>query len=280
MFARISNSWQLVKASAEVLRADKELIVFPIISMIGVVIVTATFAIPMFLTGIIDTVTGEGGEALGIVVAFLFYVVQYCVIFFANTALVGAAMIRLEGGDPTVSDGFSIASRRITAIVGYALISATVGMILRALSERAGLLGKIVSSLIGLAWNLATYLVVPVLVVEEVGPLDAIKRSAQLLKRTWGEQVVGNLSIGLVFFLIGFVVVAIGIPILVVAAGTGSAVVIGLVVLLFVLALATVGLLGATLNGIYSAAVYRYAVEGDTGGYFSGELVQSAFRRK
>jgi hypothetical protein len=280
MFARISNSWQLVQASAAVLRADKELVVFPIISMIGVLIVTATFAVPMFLAGIVDAVTEEGGTALGIVVAFLFYVVQYCVVFFANTALVGAAMIRLDGGDPTVSDGFRIASRRIGAIVGYALLSATVGMILRALSERGGLLGQIASSLIGLAWNLATYLVVPVLVVEEIGPIDAVKRSAQLLKKTWGEQIVGNFSIGLVFGLIGFLVFLLGLPIIVVAVGTDSAVIIGLVILLFVLALVTLGVLSSTLSGIYSAAVYRYAVEGDTGGYFSAELVQSTFRRK
>jgi hypothetical protein len=280
MFTRISNSWALVKASAEVLRADKELIVFPILSMIGVLIVMATFAIPMFLAGAFETVTEEGGQALGIVVGFLFYVVQYCVIFFANTALVGAAMIRLEGGDPTVSDGFRIASRHIVEIVGYALIAATVGMVLRALSERGGILGRIVSSLIGLAWNLATFLVVPVLVVEEVGPVDAVKRSAQLLKRTWGEQIVGNLSIGLVFFLIGFVVALIGIPIVVVAVGTGSALLIGLAVLLLVLALVTVGLLSSTLSGIYAAAVYRYAVEADTGGYFNADLVQGAFRPK
>lgn len=280
MFTRISNSWALVKASAEVLRADKELILFPLVSMIGVLIVTATFAIPMFLSGAFETVTEEGGQALGVVVGFLFYVVQYCVIFFANTALVGAAMIRLEGGDPTVSDGFRIASQHIAEIVGYALISATVGMVLRALSERGGTLGRIVSSLIGLAWNLATFLVVPVLVVEKVGPVDAVKRSAQLLKRTWGEQFVGNLSIGLVFFLIGIVVALIGIPIVVVALGTGSAVLVGLTVLLLVLALISVGLVSSTLSGIYAAAVYRYAVEADTGGYFSTDLVQGAFRPK
>ncbi len=280
MFARISNSWQLVKASASVLRADKELIVFPIISMIGVLIVTATFAIPAILAGMLETVTEEGGQALGVVVAFLFYVVQYCVIFYANTALVGAAMIRLEGGDPTVSDGFRIASQRIGRIVGYALIAATVGMILRALSERGGLLGNIVSGLIGLAWNLATFLVVPVLVVEDVGPIDAVKRSAGLLKKTWGEQFVGNFSIGMIFFIIGLIVCLLGMPIIVVAAMADSIIVTGLVILLFVLVLVTLGVLNATLSGIYSAAVYRYAMAGDTSGYFDEELVQNAFRRK
>ncbi len=279
MFARVSNSWQLVKASAEVLRADKELIVFPIISMIGVLIVTATFALPMLLLGFIDTVSQQGGQIAGFVVAFLFYVVQYCVIFFANTALVGATMIRLDGGDPTVSDGFRVASQRIGVILGYALIAATVGMILRVLSERGGMLGKIVSSFVGLAWNVATYLVVPILAVEQIGPIDAVKRSAQLLKKTWGEQVIGNFSIGLIFGLIGLGVFLAGIPIVIMAAATGSTMLVALAILFLVLALITVGLISSTLSGIYSAAVYRYAVQGETGGYFDAELVQSTFRQ-
>jgi len=171
MFRRLSNSWELVKASAAVLRSDKELVVFPIVSAIGVLIVTATFAVPLFLAGLFDQMytDGHGLQPLGMLVAFLFYLVQYFVIFFANTALVGAAMIRLDGGDPTVGDGFRIAMRRAGPILGYALISATVGLILRTIAERAGILGRLVISLIGLAWNLATYLVVPVLAAEDVG---------------------------------------------------------------------------------------------------------------
>ena len=183
MFAKIRNSWALIKASAAVLRADKELIIFPIVSSIGVLVVMASFAVPMMLTGFFDTLFKGGPQIPGYVVGFLFYVVQYFVIIFANSALVGAAMIRLRGGDPTVGDGFRIAMKHIGAILGYVLLSATVGMILRWLSERGKIMGRLVSSLGGLAWNLATYLVVPVLVVEDVGPMEAIKQSANLLKR-------------------------------------------------------------------------------------------------
>ncbi len=172
MFTRLSNSWELLKASARVLMADKELVVFPIISTIGVLLVTLTFALPMFFSNLFDNVfLGGRVEALGFVVAFLFYVVQYTVIFFANTALVGAALIRLRGGDPTVSDGFRIAASRMGPIIGYALIAATVGMILRAISKRSSGIGRLLVSLVGFAWNVATYLVVPVLAVENVGPI-------------------------------------------------------------------------------------------------------------
>ncbi len=101
-------------------------------------------------------------------------------------------MIRLRGGDPTVDDGFRIALKHVGPILGYAFVAATVGMILRWLSERSGTLGRIVVSLVGIAWNVTTYLTVPVLVMEEVGPIEAIKRSASLLKKSWGEQIVDN----------------------------------------------------------------------------------------
>jgi Family of unknown function (DUF6159) len=282
MFQRLSNSWELVKASAAVLRSDKELVVFPIISAVGTLIVTATFAIPLFLAGLFDRmyVDGRGFQPLGMLIAFMFYLVQYFVIFFANTALVGAALIRLQGGDPTVRDGFQIALRRAGPILGYAFIAATVGMILRAIAERAGFIGRIVISLIGLAWSLATYLVVPVLAVEDVGPVDAIKRSVELLKRTWGEQIVGNAGLGLVFGLISFGVILVGVPLIVLAATSQSLALLVLAIVVLVLALLALGIISSTLSGIYTAAVYRYAATGEVGGSFRPELVQAAFRPK
>jgi len=278
MFTRIQNSWTLIKASAAVLRADKELVVFPIVSAIGVLVVTVSFALPTILAGFLDTLLEGQAQILGFAVGFLFYVVQYTVIIFANSALVGAAMIRLRGGDPTVGDGFRVAMKHIGAILGYALISATVGMILRWLSERGKTVGRITSSIVGLAWNLATYLVVPVLVVEGVGPVEAIKRSGNLLKKTWGEQIVGNFSIGLVFGLLAVLLIILGIPIFILVASTHSPVLIALTALLFVLMFVFMGLISSTLNGIYVAAVYRYAAEGEASGFFSAEMVQEAFR--
>ena len=280
MFEKIGNSWALIKASAAVLRADKELIVFPIVSAIGVLVVTISFAFPMLLAGFFDALLEGQSQAFGFVVGFVFYVVQYTVIIFANSALVGAAMIRLRGGDPTVGDGFRIAMQHIGSILVYALISATAGMVLRWVSERGKTVGRIVSSIVGMAWNLATYLVIPVLVVEGVDPVTAIKRSASLLKQTWGEQIAGNFGIGAVFGLLTFGVIILGIPAIVLAVSTGSVTLIALTILAFVLVLVFMGLVSSTLNGIYVAAVYRYAAEGEASGFFSEEMVREAFRLK
>ncbi len=280
MFERIANSWELVKASAGVLCADKELVIFPILSSLGVLIVMVSFALPAAFAGLFDAVADGRQQVLGLVVAFLFYLVQYFIIIFANSALVGAAMIRLQGGDPTVGDGLRIASSRVGSILGYALISATVGMVLRSLSERGRGVGRIAGSILGLAWSVVTYLVIPVLVAEDAGPVDAIRRSGRLLKKTWGEQIVGSYSIGLVFGLISLAVLLLAVPVAFLAVNVGSVALLVAAVLFFVLVLAILGVISSTLSGIYSAAVYRYSVTGETGSFFRQGLVQHAFRPK
>lgn len=280
MFQRFSNSWELVKASWAVLRADKELLIFPIISAIASLFVVATFAVPTVLAGFFDNAMVGDVGVFSFLIAFLFYIVLYFVTFFFNTALVGAAMIRLQGGDPTVRDGLRIAWEHVGPILGYAAISATVGMVLRALSEKAGILGRIVISLIGFVWNIATFLVVPVLVMEKVGPVDGIKRSAELLKRTWGEQIVGNFGIGTIFGLISFLVVLVGIGGIVLGAVVGSPWIIGLMIALMVFTLIGLGLLSSALSGVFTAAVYRYATTGETSSYFDPMLIKGSFKPK
>ena len=210
MFARLSRSWALVKASASVLNQDKELLVFPMVSMGALAIVVLAFALPVFGMGMLDGLTGgqNAGVQAGVyLVAFLFYFSQYLVIFYFNTALVGAAMIRLDGGNPTLGDGLRIATSRLGTIVGYALISATVGVVLRAIQERVGFVGKIIVGLLGVGWAIATYLVVPVLAAQKIGPIEAIKESAGLLRKTWGENLIGQAGLGLAFALIFFGVI-------------------------------------------------------------------------
>lgn len=280
MFERFSRSWTLVKASASVLMQDKELLVFPLVSGLATLVVLACFALPMLGLGALDGLSGRGeGKAFTVgfyFVVFLFYLCQYFVIFFFNSALVGAAMIRLDGGDPTVADGLRIAASRAGAILGYAFIAATVGMILRAIQERVGIIGKIIVGLIGFGWTLATFLVVPVLVAKDVGPVEAVKESAALLKETWGENVIGQGGIGLAFGFIQFLVVMVGIALVVLMVFTKSIALIVAAIVVAVTAVLLTTLVQAALSGIYSAALYRYATTKEgTAGFDSGTLRQA-----
>ena len=126
---------------------------------------------------------------------------------------VACAVIRMEGGDPTVSDGLRAAGARLSLIAGWALIQATVGLVLRVIEDRSERLGQIIASLLGMAWTVTSFLVIPILVIEDKGPFAALEESAALLKKTWGEQLIGNFSFGLVFFLLSvpaFIVIALG----------------------------------------------------------------------
>ena len=293
MFGR---SFELVKASYTVLRQDKELLVFPFLSTLGLIIVTILFMIPMAATGIFEaastTTTAADGTTettitnaqaiTAFIFLFLFYLVTYTVIIFSNTALIGAALMRLRGEDPTVADGFRIARERMGAIIGYAAISATVGMILQAIrGDGDNIVAQIAASIIGTAWNLITFLVVPVLVIENVGPIEAIKRSGTLLKRTWGENVVATFGMGIVQLLAMLAVGAVvGLPMYLIASAIGSTFVTVIAVAIVVIALAAVALFFSALNGIFQAALYNYATEGDAGEFFPTNMVEGAFQHK
>src|SRR5690606_6126674 len=281
MFDKLSRSVALLRASLAVLRADKELLVFPLCSTIASLLVVASFALPLVASGALESLdAGESPGAGTVLIAFLFYLTQYFVIFFFNTALVGAAMIRLDGGDPTVSDGFRIAFSRVSAILGYAAIAATVGLILRIIEERAGFIGRWIAGLLGVAVTVATFLAVPIRVSRGVGPSEAVKESAVLLKKTWGENIAGNVGLGLAFALAYFLAIAGAFVLFYLVAGSGSGMLIGFVLAMAAIAIGGLARMHAALQGIYSAALYRCASGGGVDGPFSSELLQSAFRPK
>ena len=273
MFDRFSRSWELAKASASVLQSDKELLVFPLMSGLAALVVMATFVVPIYTFRLFEHGIGVGGAFFG----FLFYFCSYAVAFFFNSALVAAALIRLEGGDPTVADGLAAARARLVPILGYAAIAATVGMLLQGLRGKDNnVIVRMIGAGLGLAWTLSTFLVVPVLVSENVGPIDAIHRSLGLLKRTWGENAIGNAGLGLVFGLVFFAAIAVG-ALLVIGSASVSIKLAFVVGALVALALVLLGIVQSALSSVYAAALYRYATVGEAPAGFEGTAIATAF---
>lgn len=284
MAGKFARSWALMKASAAMLRSDKALLTFPLLSGLCSLVVAASFLIPVALAVLADGAHLEGQahrwSMATYLVLFAFYLVQYFVIVFFNTALAGCALKHLRGEPTSLSDGLAIARSRWASILGYALIAATVGLFLRALQERLGLIGRLVVGLLGLAWTVATFLVVPVLASQDVGPVDAVKRSVELLKRTWGENLIGKGGIGAAFGLLMFGVLALGGVFAFVSATHGWMALLVADLVLAGLAVLGLALVQAALSGIYSAALYRYATEGHPPAGFDGVLLREAFQRK
>jgi Family of unknown function (DUF6159) len=267
---RISRSFRLLGASWEVLKADKELLVLPVISFLAIAVATAVFGAVAWAGGL-----GSERESLApldYVLLFVLYFVTYFIAIFFNAAVVGAATIRLQGGDPTLRDGLRLASSKTGKIAGWAAISATVGLILHALEERFGWLGDIVVALIGAAWSAITFFVVPVLLYEPAGVIEGVKRSASIFKQRWGETFVGSGAIGLATFLLALPIaaMAVGLGALYLPVGIGFG----------VLALGLLVAVSSAMSGVYNAALYRYATTGEAAGPFEPQDLQGAFRPK
>lgn len=281
---KFARSWELMKASAEVLRSDKSLLVFPLLSGLCSLVVMASFLIPVAAMTIEGSRLGveykHGLSTASWTLLFAFYLVQYFVIIFFNTALAGVALKRLRGEQAGVSEGLALAGSRFGAILGYALIAATVGLLLRMVQERLGLIGRFIVGLVGLAWTVATFLVVPVLAGEGIGPVDAVKRSVELLRRTWGENLIGNAGLSVVFGLIGFLLALASVALVIGAFATQSVVAGVTAIAIVVLAFIVLALVQSSLQGIYAAALYRYAEEGEAGAGFPPALLEQAFRTK
>ncbi|TVP95740.1 MAG: hypothetical protein EA381_18190 [Planctomycetaceae bacterium] len=283
MFQRLSNGWQLTQQSWTILRGDVKLLLFPLVSGIACLVVLASFAIPLIGSGYAGQLFEADGaevdrraQVIGYVGLFAFYFVNYLVIVFFNSALVACAIIRFKGGEPTLGDGFATAVSCLPQIFGWAFTAATVGVLLKVIESVSDRLGQVVTSLLGIGWSMVTYFIVPVIVVERLGPVAAIGRSGAVLKRTWGESFAANFGVGLITFLASLVAI---IPVVVgvFALTSGQAILGGIAIALGVCGLLAVSLISSALKAILVAALYLYAAEGSVPGQFDERIFRDAF---
>jgi hypothetical protein len=268
---RFQNSIALAKASFAVLREDKKLALLPLISGVVTLIVAASFLIPSALVAHDSATGGYDAKPVTILLALLGYIACAFVVVLFNSALVYAADAKLHGVTVSIGDAVRFAWSRAHILLPWALVSATVSIALRAVRERGGIFGAIVGAIAGIAWSLVTFLVLPVLVVEGLGPFKAVKRSAELFKRAWGEQVISNAGIGLIALFAILAGAVVMLPFLLIG---GPAIIVG--VALFVVWVIAVSLVASALTGILQIALYRYATEGQVPGWDNTSL-QDAF---
>jgi hypothetical protein len=277
MFEKISTSWALARSSWNVLMSNKSLILFPVISGAVSLLVLVSFVAPVLLVEPYRQMFTDR-HPLALIPIFLFYLVSYFVIIFFNSALVSCALVHFNGQQATVGDGLNAALNRVPQIFAWALVSATVGMILKGIESTNEKVGQFISALLGTAWTIMTYFVVPVLVVEKLGPIAAVSRSIEIMKKTWGESLVGGIGIGLFSFLLalpGIVLFFLALSLL----GTAQALGLALVVLALLYFLAW-GAMTAALKGVYLSALYQYAANKRVPEGFDSYTIEHAFQRK
>ncbi len=283
MIEKFDRAWALGGACWNALLLDKEMLLFPIMSTLALLAAIGGSVAPLWASGTLDTIM-EGFQANPdsindpwvMAVAFGFYFVSYFIMIFFNTALVTCAMIRFAGGDPTVMDGLRSSMRNLHKIFAWALFAASIGFLLNMLANRLKGVGKFLSSLLGAAWAIATYFVVPVLVLEDVGPIGAVRRSVSTVRKTWGESLIAHVGlsalqiigiIGAAPMFLGGIFVVDEQPLL--ASGLWGAAIAWIIITSLVL---------TTLGAILKAALYIYAIEGTVPENFDSAMIRDAFR--
>ncbi|MDH4186527.1 MAG: DUF6159 family protein [Nitrospira sp.] len=278
---RIARTQAIMGAAWQILREDKTLLLLPVASSACLMLLMASFAVPTIL-GVLTGTSVSGASSLpeswSSVGMFLLYVVMYGIVIFFNAALASCVLRKLEGRQMTILDGLREALSCSPQIFGWALVSATIGVILKTIERRSGFIGNIMASMLGLAWSVATFLVVPVLVAERKGPIEAVQDSVQLLRKAWGEDLLAGLGFGLLYFFwaipgaFAFVIGAGMIP-------THPNFAIG-VMILSILYFPLLGLVLSTMSIIFDVVLYRYASTGTITPGFDRELLQTSFASK
>lgn len=257
MLSRFKRSWYLFRASLHVLNQDRELLVFPLLSGLATLTIIASFVLPL-LWATSESVVDSSFSGLTVYAGlFVFYLASYTITYYFNTAVVSCAIYRMKGGNPDLKGGFRAATAHIKHIIGWAMVSAVVGVILKHIQSKNNFLSSMVASIAGVAWSVASYLVIPIMVMEKMGPIDALKESGRLVRKTWGEQVVGNIGFGVFFSLILLPMFVI-IPMLV---AYDNVIWYFMGVSVLVIYITLVSLIHSTLLSIFQAALYLYARE-------------------
>lgn len=273
----------IVDASWSMLKKDKEMLLFPVLSFFTTMIAVAIlFTIYLYTVagGDMDTLRALSDENVdrsssGAELAFLsvFYVVTYFIATFFEAGVVAIADARIKGRDLAFSDGMHAASSKVGKLFVWSAVNATAGVILRVLADRSKLFGRIVVSLLGAAWSILTYFILPVLMLEEKSIKESLARSGESIKKTWGETVIVNVGVGLFVFVLALA----GLALLIGALLTGSGLVVLFAGILFLVYMIGLTLISSTLGVIFKVVLYEYATNGTLPEAFPEEVIRYAF---
>jgi Family of unknown function (DUF6159) len=264
---RLRRGWHLAKESLVVVRSDAALIVLVVLGLV----LAALVALPALLAAAVVS-DGDEPSAIAWILLGLGLYLGYAATIFFGVAVVHAAGRVLDGEDATVGEAVRFAFGRFGPILGWSLVGAVVQLLLALLRSRGGLAGQILAGFGGAAWTLVTFLAVPVIAFEGLGPIATLRRSATLFRERWGEQITGNIGIGLVFFLLslpGLLLAGIGFAV----ASSQAAVVGWILAVLGIAVVVVVSIVGRAASATFGAVLYRYAATGEAPGPFAeGDL--------
>jgi len=280
---KFKASMMITLASWSILKKDREMLLFPLLSTIVTLIAAALlFGVYFFMIagGSIETLrtlmesakerTSGGAELL---FGFAYYLVTYFILIYFQAGVVAIAHARIQGRDLTFRDGMHAASAHAGKLFFWSLVNATVGMVLHLIAERSKIVGRLVVSLLGAAWSILTFFILLVLILEERGIKDSLARSGEVIKKTWGETILVNIGVGLFMF----VLTLLGIAVFMAALFTGSGAVVFVALILLLVYIIVLSLVSSTLSVIFKVVLYEYATNGTLPEAFPEQVIRYAF---
>jgi hypothetical protein len=290
MAGKIRSGFELSKQSWSALRQNKQLLIFPLISGVGLLFATVLFIIPEFFAvqPLLDESTAQvpiSSWIIAIAIFFVYYLIAALLVIFSNAALIGATEKMIREGDATFMDGIHIAFSKFGKIFVYALISATVGVIARSISQSGRnsdniivtIIAAIVGSALAAAWNMVMFFALPVLVIEDVGLKESFHRALALFKQTWGEGFVGSTTISGISVIAWIAVMIVGFGIFFAGIAMNITPLIAVSIVVLVLGSAIIALLTGAVNGIFQTSLYNFATTGDAGPFIDTEMAKTVF---
>ena len=274
---RFRRTMDTAKASWAVLQHDRELAVLPILGALASIAVVLAVGLPIWLStdGIDDGGSSAGSDPMLWIGGIIILLAVTVITVFFNAAVVSGARERFSGGDPTISSAIKGAFSRLHVIVPWAILALTVGMIIRLIQSSDNIVARILGTLLNMAWGVLTFLVVPILVVEQTGPFQSLSRSGELLRHTWGENLIAQVGFGI----IGFVAAIPGIIIIAIGASAGSVGALVAIVIGFGW-IALVSVVISTLTAIFQMALYIYATTGQVPMGFEQSGISDTFNER
>jgi len=300
--SKLQRSWLLLKSSLSVIGGNKQLLVFPVVIFACTVIIITFFLAPPLLrpTGhpylsaqhwqaishSLFTNDGPHGEAhftpgAMVYLGFLYFLAMF-IATFCNVAFYHEILAALAGQPVSIARGLKFALGKLWSILMWSAFAGLIGLVIRMIEERMALVGRIIGGLIGLAWSIAAVFVIPVIVTEEgnANPFAVLRKSAGILKRTWGEALIGYAGLAFANWIIMLGSVLWLFASFAVSVAVHNYWIIALSALGWLAAICAWSYVVGVASNVYRGALYLYAVGGNVPAPFTQEMMDSAWKFK
>lgn len=263
--SRIRRGWRLTGAAWRLMRRDGTMLK---LALLGIACGAMATVLVLYFGGYLSSGQRSQGQFFLLAALALFPTVLVSVFF--NVALACAASAAFDGERLSAEEALRMAWGKRRRILAWSLLSTGIGILISEIAERLPGGGRVVGWLLGAAWGLATIFVVPILALEGAGSMDAVRRSAQLIKSRWGEGVTGSVAIG-AWTILGAVpacmLIGAGASVAKTDPNTGF-----LLLSAGIVAMVLVTGFAAATRQVFAVALYRHAIDAPAGGFSTWDL--------